>query len=68
MVATTHGQGGADPAQLSGLTVPVRLSGPFDAMKYQVDYGAAAADLAKSKAGEKIRERLEDRLKGLIGR
>jgi len=68
VVATTHGQGGADPAQLSGLTVPVRLSGPFDAMKYQVDYGAAAADLAKSKAGEKIRERLEDRLKGLIGR
>jgi hypothetical protein len=37
-------------------------------MKYQVDYAAAAADFAKSKAGEKIRERLEDRLKGLIGR
>ncbi len=68
VVATTQGQGGADLAQLSGLTVPVRLSGPFDAMKYQVDYAAAAADLAKSKAGEKIRERLEDRLKGLIGR
>ncbi len=68
VVATTQGQGGADPAQLSGLTVPVRLSGPFDAMKYQVDYGAAAADLVKSKAGDKIRERLEDRLKGLIGR
>jgi AsmA protein len=68
VVATTQGQGGADLAQLSGLTVPVRLSGPFDAMKYQVDYAAAAADFAKSKAGEKIRERLEDRLKGLIGR
>lgn len=68
VVATTQGQGGADLAQLSGLTVPVRLSGPFDAMKYQVDYAAAATDFAKSKAGEKIRERLEDRLKGLIGR
>jgi AsmA protein len=68
VVATTQGQGGADLVQLSGLTVPVRLSGPFDAMKYQVDYAAAAADFAKSKAGEKIRERLEDRLKGLIGR
>ncbi len=68
VVATTQGQGGADLAQLSGLPVPVRLSGPLDATKYQVDCAAAAADLAKSKAGEKIRERLEGRLKGLIGR
>jgi len=72
VVATTKGQGGADLAELSGLTVPVRLSGPFDAMNYQVDYGAVATDLAKSKVGEKLRERLEERLeeglKGLIGR
>lgn len=49
-------------ASLSGHAVPVRLSGPFDAMKYDVDYGGAAADLAKSKAGERLRERLQDRL------
>ena len=62
VVATTQGQGGADLAQLSGLTVPVHLVGPFDALKYQVDYGAAAANLAKSKAGERIRGALEERL------
>src|SRR6267143_603179 len=47
-----------------GLTVPVKLAGPLDAMKYEVDYRAAAGDLAKSKVGDKVR----DRLKGLLGR
>lgn len=62
VVATAKGQGGAEVDQLSGLTVPVRLSGPFDAMKYDVNYAAVATDLAKSKAGEKLREKLEERL------
>jgi AsmA protein len=64
VVASTKGQGGADVTQLSGLTVPVRLSGPFDALKYDVDYGAAASNLAKSKAGEKIKDALKERLGG----
>jgi AsmA protein len=64
VVATTKGQGGDELAQLSGLTVPVHLTGPFDAMKYQVDYGAVASNLAKSKAGEKLREKLQERLGG----
>jgi AsmA protein len=75
VVATTKGQGGAGLEQLSGLTVPVKLSGPFDALKYKVDYGAVAGDLAKSKIGEKVQEQREkvedkvkDRLKGLIRR
>ena len=62
VVATTKGQGGADLAQLSGLTVPVHLVGPFDALKYQVDYSAAATQFAKSKAGERIRSAIEGRL------
>ncbi|HEX6689584.1 MAG TPA: AsmA family protein [Burkholderiales bacterium] len=75
VVGTSKGQGGAELEQLSGLTVPVRLSGPFDAIKYDVQYGAVASDLAKSKAGgqvkeqlEKNRDKIEDRLKGLLGR
>ena len=79
IVGTSKGQGGAELEKLSGLTVPVRLSGPFDAIKYEVQYGAVAADLAKSKAGEKVKEsieknrdkieeRLGDKLKGLMGR
>ena len=79
LVATTKGQGGAAADQLSGLTVPVRLSGSFDNLKYDVNYGAVATELAKSKAGEKLKEKLEerlgaqggstaDKLKGLLGR
>ena len=68
VVATSKGQGGADLASLAGVTVPVHLSGPFDAMKYEVNYGAVAADVAKSKVGEKIEKQLGGRLKGLLGR
>jgi AsmA protein len=79
VVATSKGQGGKERDDLAGLTVPVKLSGPLDAMKYEVDYRAVAGDLAKSKVGgqakeaiEKNRDKVEgqvrDRLKGLIGR
>jgi AsmA protein len=79
VVGTSKGQGGAELEQLSGLTVPVKLSGPFDDIKYEIRYGAVASDLAKSKAGEKVKENLEKnrdkieerlggKLKGLLGR
>jgi AsmA protein len=79
VVASAKGQGGAERSELAGLTLPVRVSGPFDDLSYKVDYGAAVAEAAKSKAGarlkeevesrrEKIEERLGDKLKGLLGR
>jgi AsmA protein len=79
VVPTVKGQGGADLEQLAGVTVPVRLVGPFDALKYQVDYRSAAANIAKTRAGDKVKERVESqrekleerlggRLKGLLGR
>jgi len=79
VVATTKGQGGKERDDLTGLTVPVKLSGPLDAMKYEVDYRAVAGDLAKSKVGgqakeaieknrDKIEDQVRDRLKGLLGR
>jgi AsmA protein len=79
LVATTQGQGGKERDQLAGLTVPVKLSGPLDDMKYAVDYRAVAGDVAKSKVGERAKEAIEqrrgevedrvrDRLKGLLGR
>lgn len=79
VVATAKGQGGKDRDDLTGLTVPVKLSGPLDAMKYEVDYRAVAGDLAKSKVGGQAKEAIEknrgkiedqvrDRLKGLTGR
>jgi AsmA protein len=77
IVATSEGQGGKERDQLAGLTVPVKLSGPFDDMKYEVDYRAVAGAAAKSQVGEKVKERLgerlkdekiQERLKGLLGR
>jgi len=64
VVGTTKGQGGSERDQLAGLTVPVKLGGPLDAMKVEVDYRAVAGDLAKTRVGDKVR----DRLKSLIGR
>jgi AsmA protein len=79
VVATTKGQGGRERDDLAGLTVPVKLSGPLDGMKYEVDYRAVAGDLAKSKVGgqakeaidknrDKVEDKVRDRLKGLLGR
>ena len=58
IVATSQGQGGKERDQLAGLTVPVKLSGPFDDLKYQVDYRAMAGAAAKSEVGEKLKERV----------
>jgi AsmA protein len=75
LVATGEGQGGKERDRLAGLTVPVRLTGTFDDLKYDVDYRGMAGEAAKSQVGEKIKDRLEerkdkleDRLKGLLGR
>jgi AsmA protein len=77
VVATTKGQGGAERDRLAGLTVPVRLSGPFDDLKYDVDFRAMGRDAVKSEVGQKLKDRvgeqlkdekIRDKLKGLLGR
>ncbi|HVL34217.1 MAG TPA: AsmA-like C-terminal region-containing protein, partial [Burkholderiales bacterium] len=79
VVATTEGQAGRERDQLAGITLPVRVSGPLDAMKYDVDFRAVAQDAAKTRVGERVKEEVEqrrekledqvrDRLKGLIRR
>ena len=75
VVASTEGQGGRERDKLAGLTVPVRLSGSFDELKYDVDFRAMAGGAAKSQVGERVKERIEerkdkieDRIKGLLRR
>jgi AsmA protein len=63
VVATSKGQGGADLDHLAGLTIPVKLTGPFDAPRYEIDYGAVASQAAKAKATEKVQEKLKDLLR-----
>lgn len=79
VVATSTGQEGKELAKLKGVTLPVRLNGPFDALAWQLDYGAVATELAKAKVGEatqqlqqraqeKVQEKMREGLKGLFGR
>jgi AsmA protein len=70
VVATAGGQGGKELEHLRGLTVPVRVSGPFDKLAYNIDFGGLAAEAAKAKVEEKVREKVQERagdaLKGLF--
>jgi len=75
VVASAAGQGGQGLDQLKGLTVPVRVSGPFDGLSYKLELGALVADAAKAKVEEKkqevkakVEEKARDKLKGLFGK
>jgi AsmA protein len=68
VVSTSKGQGGADLDHLAGLTVPVKLTGTFDAPKYEIDYRALASSAAKAKIETEGREKLKERLRGLLKR
>jgi AsmA protein len=75
VVNTLKGQGGPELQALRGVTVPVRLSGPFTAIGYSVDLQGMATDMAKQKIDEKkdelktkAQDQLKDRLKGLLGK
>jgi AsmA protein len=68
IVNTSGGQGGKELDSMKGLTVPVRLSGPFDAIKYNIDYGAMISESAKQQVQQKVQEQLGDKLKGLFKR
>lgn len=75
VVASSAGQGGQGLDQLKGLTVPVRVTGPFEHLAYKIEFGSLVADVAKAKVEEKkaevkakAEEKVKDKLKGLFGR
>lgn len=79
VVATIEGQGGPELQALRGQTIPVRLSGPFSAIDWKIDFAAMAKEAAGQKIEEKkeqakerlkeeAREKLGDKLKGLLGK
>ena len=75
LVATAEGQGGKSASDLSGITVPVRISGPFSALSYKLDFNALISGVAQQKLDakkdelkSKAQEKLNDKLKGLLGR
>lgn len=72
LVASSAGQGGPDTSDLAGLTVPVRASGPFSALKYRIELRSMLTDSARQKLDaqkEAIKEKLQEQLKSkLLGK
>jgi AsmA protein len=68
VVATLQGQGGPELEALKGITVPVRLHGPFTAVGWQIDFKSMVTEGVKQKAQEKVKDKLKDALKGLFGK
>jgi AsmA protein len=83
VVGSLTGLDGRALTDLRGVTVPVRLSGPFDQLSYSIDWGGVARETLKSRLaddvkrrlapqtegkGPKLEERARDVLKGLFGR
>jgi AsmA protein len=52
------GQDGAELAALRGVTVPVRLSGPFEAIDWNVQWSGVAAAALENKLKDKLSEKL----------
>lgn len=49
VVGSTQGQGGQSTEDLKGLTIPVRIFGPFDKLDYKLQFGNMLSDQAKAK-------------------
>lgn len=79
VVNTGAGQEGKELAQLKGITVPMRVTGPFDEISWKIEFGSMAADVVKEKMQAKMDEKqqeiqqkasdkVKEKLKGLFGK
>jgi AsmA protein len=84
IIASAAGQGAVQGTSQGGspasIVIPVRVSGPFEQPRYQVDTEAMVADAAKAQAAKRLQDVIEknvpqnlqgplgDTLKGLLGR
>lgn len=72
VVGTLKGQDGRPVNELRGVTVPVKLSGPFEKLAWNIDWREAAQEALKSRVAEqaeqKLKESARDALKGLLRR
>ena len=62
VTGTSKGQDGADLAALKGLQVPVRLSGPFDALAWKIEWSSVIAGAMTQQLKNEVRGRLEEKL------
>ncbi len=62
LVDSSTGQGATELRALRGLTVPVLLSGPFDAIDWKIQWSGVAAAALQNKLKDKLRDKLAERL------
>jgi AsmA protein len=72
LVGTLAGQGGKALGELKGLTIPVRLSGPYTALKYKVEFSQMFSGKEQIEAGKELlkksgEEKLRELGKGFLG-
>lgn len=66
VVASLEGQGGKELSALKGMTVPVRITGPFAGLKYSLDFNAMASEAVKQKVEQKVEQKKEE-IKSRLG-
>jgi AsmA protein len=62
VVAAATGQDGGDFDALRGVTVPVRLSGPFEAIDWKIQWSEVATAAVKARIQDKLTEALRGKL------
>jgi AsmA protein len=62
VIGSPAGQDGAELNALKGVTVPVQLSGPFDAIDWKIQWSGVAAAALETKLKDKLTERLGGKL------
>jgi AsmA protein len=62
VVAAAAGQDAGELAALRGVTVPVRLTGPFEAIDWKIEWSGVAAAAVEAKVKEKLTEKLGAKL------
>lgn len=67
VTGTSKGQDGAELAALKGLTIPVHLTGPFDAIDWRIRWSAVAAQALKTEVGSKVEAQAKDKLREKLG-
>ena len=67
VVKSLKGQGGADLDELSGISIPVKITGSFAEPKYGMDFAAIGTALAQSKLLDKVGGEKGAAVKELLG-
>ena len=67
VVKSLKGQGGAELDDLSGIAIPIKITGTFAAPKYGMDFAAIGTALAQSKLLDKVGGEKGAAVKELIG-